>query len=232
MDKKQYKLSPSDFGYLWNDCRFCYVQKVKHGRVASSIFPAMFGRINNLLQTSIMGKNLQEVHPDLPSGIIEIQEGFLKSIPIPKATDCYIQGRFDILTKLDDGTHTIIDFKITPPDEEKLLARYSSQLQAYKFALENPASGKPYKISKLGIVSVNPEEMRLESGKIVFTAVPRYHEVADDQEGFLSLINEISGVLNGEPPLPSATCGLCNYRAYFAPAPASSPTLLPDDIPF
>lgn len=227
MDKKQYKLSPSDFGYLWNDCKFCYVQKVKYGVVPGSMFPAMFGRINNLLQTSIMGKNLQEVHPDLPSGIIEIQEGYLRSIPVPGATDCFIQGRFDILTKLDDGTYTIIDFKITTPDEEKLLKRYSSQLQAYKFALENPAAGTPYKISKLGIVSVNPEEMRLVNGKIVFTAVPRYHEVKDNSESFLSLIKEVSAVLNGELPKATETCGLCMYRSKFE-------KIIPvqDDIPF
>ncbi|MDO8573690.1 MAG: hypothetical protein Q7R77_02975 [Candidatus Daviesbacteria bacterium] len=24
-----YKLSPSDFAYLWNDCKHCYYQKVK-----------------------------------------------------------------------------------------------------------------------------------------------------------------------------------------------------------
>lgn len=227
MDKKQYKLSPSDFGYLWNECKFCYVQKVKYGNVASSIFPAMFGRINNLLQTSIMGKNLQEVHPDLPSGIIEIQEGYLRSIPIPGAEDCFISGRFDILTRLDDGTYTIIDFKITTPDEEKLLKRYSSQLQAYKFALENPATGIPYKISKLGIVSVNPEEMKLVDGKIVFTAVPRYHEVKDDPESFLGLVKEISGVLNGKLPSATETCGLCIYRSKFEKTlPAH------DDIPF
>lgn len=209
------------------------MQKVKHGRVANSIFPAMFGRINNLLQTSIMGKNLQEVHPDLPSGIIQIQEGYLKSIPIPGATDCFIQGRFDILTKLPDGTHTIIDFKITPPDQEKLLKRYSSQLQAYKFALENPARGVPYKISKMGIVSVNPEEMKLRDGKIVFTAVPRYHEVKDDSEGFFSLIREVSNVLNGEQPLPTATCGLCTYRSYFIESPRKTASAIStSDIPF
>lgn len=229
MDKKQYKLSPSDFGYLWNECKYCYVQKVKYGRVASSIFPAMFGRINNLLQTSIMGKNLNEVHPDLPSGIITIQEGFLRSIPIPGAENCFISGRFDILTELPDGTHTIIDFKITTPEEEKLLKRYSSQLQAYKFALEHPATGKPYKISKLGIVSVNPEEMKLIDGKIVFTAIPRYHEVKDDPQAFLSLMAEISAVLSGELPMPTDTCGLCRYRSYFITAPDVADA---SDIPF
>lgn len=225
--KKSYKLSPSDFGYLWVDCKFCYVQKVKNGIYSPGIFPSMFGRINKLLQTSIMNQNLKSVHPDLPSGIISVQEGFLKSILVP-GTDCYIQGRFDILTKLDDGTYTVIDFKITSPDEEKLLERYSSQLHAYKFALENPAEGKPIKVSKMGIVSVNPEEMKMVNGKIVFTAVPRYHEVKEDMENFHSLISDVSEVLNGELPKTGETCLLCKYRAYFKTDNASAP----NDIPF
>lgn len=231
MDKKMHKLSPSDFGYLWNDCKHCYYQKVKRGIYSPGIFPSMFGRINKLLQDSIMGNNLNSIHPDLPSGIISIQEGFLKSAPIPSAPDCFIQGRFDILTKLDDGTHTVIDFKITTPEEEKLLERYSSQLHAYKFALENPHQGTPIKISKMGIVSVNPEEMKLVDGKIMFTAIPRYHEVKTDMDKFYSLIADISKVLNGKLPLPVDTCGLCKYRAYFTPVPAASQEAA-DDLPF
>ncbi|HMS22991.1 MAG TPA: PD-(D/E)XK nuclease family protein [Candidatus Levybacteria bacterium] len=226
MQDKKYKLSPSDFGYLWNDCKHCYYHKVKYGIASPGIFPSMFGRINKLLQDSIMGNNLNSIHPELPSGIISIQEGFLRSIPIPGATNCYIQGRFDILTRLDDGTYTVIDFKITPPDEEKLLDKYSSQLHAYKFALENPEKGDPVQISKLGIVSVNPEEMRLEGGKIIFTAVPRYHEVKTDMNTFYSLISDISKVLEGDKPLPTESCGLCRYRAYFMDSGSE------EDIPF
>lgn len=225
--KQQYKLSPSDFGYLWNECKHCYYHKVKYGIASPGIFPSMFRRINDLLQTSIMGTNLNLIHPDLPSGIITVQEGYLKSIPVPGATDCYISGRFDILTKLDDGSHVIIDFKITPPEEEKLLERYSSQLMAYKFALEHPVQGAPVRISKLGIVSVNPEEMKMVDGKIQFTATPRYHEVEVDMDKFFTLVKEVSVVLNGEKPLPVDTCGLCKYRKYFIPDMSAG-----DDIPF
>ncbi|MDO8573284.1 MAG: PD-(D/E)XK nuclease family protein [Candidatus Daviesbacteria bacterium] len=103
--------------------------------------------------------NLSDIHPDLPSGIIEIQEGYMKSVTID-GTNCYLSGRFDILSKLDDGTYAIIDFKITTPDEEKI-QKYANQLHAYKFALENPADGEPIKISKMGIVSINPNEFLL-----------------------------------------------------------------------
>lgn len=222
-----YKLSPSDFAYLWNDCKHCYYQKVKLGISYSSPFPAMFGRINSLLQASIMGMNLQDIHPDLPSGIIEIQEGFMKSKPIPD-TNTYLSGRFDILTKLDDGTYAIIDFKITIPDVEKILKKYSSQLHAYKFALENPIEGKfPIKISKMGAVSINPDEMKLVNGKVVFTATPAWHPIKEDMDGFYNLIREISKVINGELPPESETCTLCIYRKSFGSQKAPV-----EDIPF
>ncbi len=223
-----YKLSPSDFGYLWGECKHCYVQKVKNGIYTPGIFPSMFGRINKLLQDSIMGQNLQSIHESLPSGIIEIQEGFLRSIPIPSSPNVYLQGRFDILTKLDDGSYTIIDFKITNPDEEKVL-KYVSQLHAYKFALENPHSGKPLKISKMGIVSVNPEEMKLVDGKIQFTAVPRFHEVKEDMPAFFSLLSEISKVLDGDMPPETENCMYCKYRALFK---VEKPKAIQEDIPF
>ncbi len=209
-----YKLSPSDFAYLWNDCKFCYYQKIKFGISHSGVFPAMFGRINSLLQNSIMGTNLKDIHPDLPSGIISVQEGYLKS-KVVDGTNSYLRGRFDILTKLDDDSYAIIDFKIMIPDEEKILKNYSSQLHAYKYALENPAEGKPIKISHMGVVSVNPDEMKLIDGKVVFTNTPNWHAVKEDMDGFIKMIKEIDLVLSGELPKSSQTCKLCIYRSHF-----------------
>lgn len=209
-----YKLSPSDFAYLWEECKFCYYQKVKLGVSHSGVFPAMFGKINKLLQDSVIGKNLQEISTEMPSGIIDRQEGFIKSIKIP-GTSCYLNGRYDLLIKLDDGTFAIIDFKITTPDEEQILKKYATQLHAYKYALENPMDGNPVKISKLGIVSVHPNEMELKDKKIVFTNTPTWHPITEDMDSFMGMVREIDIVLNGQLPKTSATCKLCIYRSYF-----------------
>lgn len=225
MSAQNYKLSPSDFAYLYEECKYCYYQKIKNGISYSGPFPAMFGRINKLLQDSIMGKNLQEIIPDLPSGVINIQEGFIRSVVVP-GTNVFLSGRFDILTLLDDGTYAIIDFKITAPDDEKLLKKYTSQLHAYKFALENPAEGNPIKISKMGAVSVNPDEMRLESGKIIFTTTPTYHPIEENMDGFLTLMSDISELLDGETPQKAEACGLCLYRARFEDSTSQ------DELPF
>ena len=148
-----------------------------------------------------MGMNIRELIPELPSGIVAVEEGFLRSIVIP-GTRVYLSGRFDILTRLEDRSYGLIDFKITNPDEEKILKKYTSQLHAYKFALENPAEGKPEKISMMGAVSVHPDEMDIENGKLRFLATPRYHSVEEDMDKFLKLMKEISDFLNGPEPPP------------------------------
>lgn len=226
MNKQPYKLSPSDFAYLYEECKFCYYQKVKNGVAYYGPFPAMFGRINKLLQDSIMGKNLTDIIPGLPSGIISVQEGFLKSIVVP-GTNVFLSGRFDILTRLEDGTYALIDFKITAPDDEKLLKKYKSQLHAYKYALENPVEGEPIKVSKMGAVSINPEEMKLVDGKIVFKTIPTYHPIEEDMGAFLKMMKEISDLLEGDLPAEEEACALCVYRSYFKPQSQTS-----NDLPF
>ena len=221
-----YKLSPSDFAYLWEECKFCYVQKVKYGVSYSGPFPAMFGKINTLLQNSIMGLNLRDIIPGLPSGVISVQEGYLASIVVP-GTKCYLKGRFDILSLLEDGTYALIDFKITSPDDGKILKKYATQLHAYKFALENPQMGTPLKISQMGVVSINPDSMKLEGGKVIFTTTPTWHPIEEDMDGFYALIKDISQVLSESDPASAPTCTLCIYRGKFGPR-------LPvtDEIPF
>lgn len=226
-----YKLSPSDFAYLWEDCKHCYYQKVKFGITQKSIFPSMFTYINKLLQGSIMGMNPKDILPELPNGAIDVQEGYIKSIEIP-GTNCYISGRFDILTKLEDGTYGLIDFKITNPDEEKVLKKYSSQLQAYKFALENPVEKKPIKVSRMGAVTINPNEMKLVEGKVVFTATPKWHPIDENMESFFNLTKDISKLLEGPLPSVSKTCALCIYRKYFEPAAPILSVAAKEDIPF
>lgn len=175
-----------------------------------------------------MGMNLQDINPNLPSGIIEVKEGFLKSQPVPGALDCYLSGRFDILTRLEDGTYTVIDFKITNPTTEQI-QKFSSQLHGYKFALENPATGQdPIKVSKLGLVTISPESIEFIDGKVVFTTTPKWHPIEENMDGFYSLIKEISSVLNGPLPASAPTCKVCSYRNSFT----EKPVLTEDEIPF
>ena len=174
-----------------------------------------------------MGKNLRDIDSSLPSGIISTQEGFLKSEPVTGAEDCYISGRYDILISLDDGTQALVDFKITNPDAEQV-KKYSSQLHAYKYALENPAGGKkPAKITQMGLITVSPEAIEHTNGRFIFSTKPLWHPIEEDMESFFKLIREISDVLNGDLPPPSENCSYCKYRKQF-----ETKEILTDETPF
>lgn len=224
-----YKLSPSDFRYLWHDCKHCFYQKLKFGISLPSIgLPGVFMKMNSLLQNHIVGMNLKDINSELPSGIISVKEGFLRSVPVPNKKDSFISGRFDILSKLDDGSYAVIDFKITDPKDGQA-AKFSNQLHAYKFALENPIFPyKPRKISRMGLISVSPESIKLVDGKIVFSSVPKLHSVEENMGNFYSFIDEVSTVLNGPLPMPSETCAWCKYREYFK----TDASKVENDIPF
>lgn len=222
-----YKLSPSDFRYLWEDCKHCFYQKVKYGITLPSIgLPGVFSKMNSLLQDRIQGMDLRDINPALPSGIVEVKEGFLKSAAIPPANDCFISGRFDIVSKLKDGTHAVIDFKISDPKEEKI-QKFKHQLHAYKFALENPSFGPKKKISKMGVVVIAPNSIEFSGGGIIFKSSPVWFEIAEDMGNFFGFISEVSSLLNGPLPQTNQNCAWCKYRLCY-PQPQNQV----NDIPF
>ncbi|MDO8503131.1 MAG: PD-(D/E)XK nuclease family protein [bacterium] len=222
-----YKLSPSDFRYLWEDCKHCYYQKVKNGIILPTIgMPGVFTKMNGLLQRAIIGMDLREINSVLPAGKVEVAEGFLRSKAIPPSNDCFISGRFDFVSKLDDGTYSVIDFKITDPSDEKI-QKFSQQLHAYKFALENPAEGEPRKVSKMGVIAITPETIEFPDDRVIFKASPQWFEIKEDMESFYSFISEVSALLNGPVPKTSENCNWCKYRLCFAkPEPSD------EEIPF
>lgn len=176
--------------------------------------PGVFSKMNFLLQSSIQGKNLKDINSVLPSGIVEVKEGYLKSVPIPKAQDCFISGKFDIISRLKDGTYAVIDFKISDPKVEKI-RKFTYQLHAYKFALENPSLGSPKKVSKIGVVVVAPESIEFHDGEVIFKSKPNWFEIAEDMDAFFDFIALVSKLLNGPVPEITESCQWCKYRLCF-----------------
>jgi len=206
-----HKLSPSDFAYLYEECKCCYYLKVKHGIYRpSSPFPGVFTALNTRLQSALIGQDLRLLSKYLPEGIVESQEGFVESKIIP-GTNIFIKGKYDLLVKQKDNTYLIIDFKISQPTEEKI-AKYQTQLQAYHYAFENPARGIPKEITKLGLVIMYPDKTKFENGKAVIDFPPQWLEVDIKKDSFLEFIGEINDLLEGEVPAENPNCSWCKYR--------------------
>lgn len=206
-----YKISPSDFAYLYEECKFCYWLKVKKGIYQPSMpMPGVFGAINTRIQTPLVGKELTSINKDLPEGTVVLQEGWVESKPIP-GTDLYIKGKYDLLVKRPDGSHMLVDLKISQAGEDKI-EKYRTQLSAYKFALGNPAKGTPVKITKMGLLVLYPDSSVFEDEIVKITFPPKWLEITADNEGFLSFTKGIDKLLSGPAPEEGKKCKWCAYR--------------------
>ena len=214
----EYKLSPSDLTFLYDQCKRCFVLKVKHGISQPSIpIPGVFSIIASLQKNYYSNMRTEKFCPDLPPGIVSYGEKRVKSKPIQLTgcdSTCYISGRFDIVATLDDRSYAVLDFKTGNPAEEKTNL-YSRQLHAYTVALENPAGGaielKP--ISKLGLLYFSPDSCELTSlhrqalqGSMDWIEIPR------DDEYFYGFLREVVQLLDGPlPPPDPENCSWCAY---------------------
>jgi len=206
-----YKLSPSDFAYLYEECKCCYYLKIKHGIYRpSSPFPGVFSALNTRLQGALIGENLKKLSDILPEGIVESQEGFVESKPIPE-TNVYLKGRYDLLVKQPDGNYLIIDLKISQPNEEKI-TKYQTQLQAYHYAFDHPSTGEPKNITKLGLIIMYPDKTKFEDGRAVIDFPPQWLEIDIKRDSFLEFIKEINTLLERDVPAENPDCSWCKYR--------------------
>src|SRR3989338_2981327 len=181
-----FKLSPSDFAYLYEECKLCYYLKIKQGiQRPFSPFPAVFTALNTRIQGALIGKDLRKLSSVLPSGIVESQEGFVESQLVPN-TQLFIKGKYDLLVRQPDGTYLIVYFKISQPSEEN--------------------------ITKLGLIVMYPDKTVFNDGKVVVEFPPKWLEVSIHKDSFLSFIYEVNSLLNGPTPNENPNCGWCRYR--------------------
>lgn len=206
-----FKLSPSDFAYLYEECKLCYCLKVKYGISQPSMpMPGVFSAINTRLQGALVGESLQKLSKELPDGKVINQEGWVESIAVP-GTDVYIKGKYDLLVRLPDESYCLVDLKISQPGDDKI-TKYKTQLGAYKFALENPKYGKPIKLTRLGLLIFYPDAATFEKESAIVSFPPKWHEVPIDDEGFIKFTQGIDLLLEGPLPPEGKDCKWCKYR--------------------
>lgn len=206
-----YKLSPSDFAYLFEECKLCYCLKVKHNIYQPAMpMPGVFSAINTRLQGNLVGKNLKEISSRLPDGKVVNQEGWVESIVVPNS-EVYIKGKYDLLVENSDNTHALVDLKISSVGEDKI-DKYKTQLSAYKFALENPKEGNGIKITRLGLLIFYPDSVKFEGGNVYLSFPPTWLEVPIDEKSFISFISQVDKLLKGKLPSENMKCKWCQYR--------------------
>lgn len=213
-----YKLSPSDLTFLYEGCKHCFVLKVKHGIPQPSIpIPSIFSTIASLQKEYYSGKRLEEICRGVPSGIITYGEKWVKTnilvLPGCEST-CSINGRFDIVAELDDGSFAVLDFKTGSPSDAKS-EMYARQLHCYALALENPAPGalQLSPISKLGLIYFTPDTCeKLDATRQKLEGEMQWVEIERNDHAFLNFLKDVVSLLDGPmPDLEAETCNWCKY---------------------
>lgn len=211
------KLAPSDFGFLWNECRRCFYLKVALGHQRPrGVMPSIFTAIDLQMKNFFEGKRTEEF--GLPPGRIAYSGKWVESRPIGlpnREVRVHVRGPFDTVLAFDDGTHAVVDFK-TSHQKPDNVTKYARQLHAYAYALEHPAPGKfaLSKVKRLGLLVYEPKKFQAwPSSRAVLNGTLQWQEILLDMPGFLSFLGEVAEIIEApEPPAASAACGWCAFR--------------------
>jgi len=217
---KEYKLSPSDFAFLWEECKCCFYLKVAMGfDRPRSAFPSIFGAIDSAMTACYNGMHAQAITTGMPNGRIRLGQKWVRSRPIPVGigdrTYC-ISGRLDALIELEDNTWGVIDFK-TSKARGPQIPLYSRQLHAYAYALENPARDPlPVgPVTRLGLLVFEPTSLVHNTDQTAdLKGRLTWVEMRRDDAAFMDFLGQVVALVSQpEPPDPAPDCPWCAYRA-------------------
>ena len=154
---KPWRLAPSDFAFLYDECAYCFYMKVVCSRPRPRTpFPSVFGRIDAAMKQCYVGERAEELVDCLPAGIIGASE-WVKSDELwfpGTSRPLVITGQLDSTVACDDGTLAILDFKTSEPKADHV-GVYGRQLHAYALAAERPATRTRARdqLSRVGVLS-------------------------------------------------------------------------------
>jgi len=219
MKRKNWKLSPSDFAFLWEECKRCFYLKVARdfGR-PRSIMPKVFTIIDSQMKEFYEGMRTEEIAEGVPPGVVMCGEKWVESIPIQfdgRTSTCFVRGKFDTIVQFDDGSYGVIDFKTTQAKSEHI-PLYARQPHAYAHALENPKIGNfsVSPVSRLGLLVFEPKKYTQgKTGLVGFAGKVSWIEFERDAKSFKKFLEDVLDILElPEPPPHSSVCDWCKYR--------------------
>jgi hypothetical protein len=158
--------------------------------------------------------SLQEIDSRLPKGMVTRFGQKVKSknfIVNGEETRWCLAGKYDLLSENEDGTASLIDCKVSK-NEESQGDHYAPQLEAYVFALENPATGDGQKVASIGLLKWNPDRViGSNASTYAFGVTQEYEVVHRDVDGFYKLMTECIEMLEGPLPASGEKCNTCKY---------------------
>lgn len=215
-----YTASPSDFAFLWDDCKRCFWLKYKHGiNKPSSPFPRVFGLLDQAQKQMFRGLHTSKITSTMPRGRCVYSDEWVNSVPIGfkgTKTKIALRGIFDTVIQLDGGGYCVMDYKTTIPNSNTL-PKYQRQLETYAFAISHPAKGKkklaPAK--EVGLLCLEPLTMgKVRGMDYQYNTRAVWMGTRTNERAFRRFLREVVALLDSEKvPDPGERCSLCEYRA-------------------
>jgi hypothetical protein len=219
LTSRTFKLSPSDFAFLYEECRRCYYLKVKYG-ISRPRTPmaSIYKQAEGAIVARLRSEELSCVVNGAPSGYLRFGERWVRSriisFPNCKST-CFISGKFDLVTDLQTGGYAVPDIKMSKVKDPYLL-KYGRQLHSYAYALEHAKTGSPSlsPIQRLGLIVFEPDAFANgKPGKGFLRGAVNWVEVERDDAAFMRFLAGVVSMLEESvPPEASADCNWCHYR--------------------
>lgn len=174
----------------------------------------LVGELSALQEGHFNGAQSSDLNPAIPEGKVIDRGGWVKSMPIEyngKPSPYAIRGKYDLLMEFADGTYGIIDCKFQGKDNDKS-AFYSPQLEAYAFALENPASNKVMKVSVIGLLVWSPKKPQgtPDSG-FSLELNSSWFPIERNPLGLQERLADFIEVISGPTPIRDSGCETCKF---------------------
>jgi hypothetical protein len=209
-----FTLSPSDFAFLWRDCRRCYWRKVVLGRPRpSGGLPGVFTTIDRLMKQWHADGGARRLAPNAPWSRLMGTDLRLQSRAITidgLATGAVIDGRADAVVQWEDAAFGVIDYK-TSGSGARAIGRYTEQLHGYAYAAERaaPRARTFVPVTRLALLVFEPTSFTDADDGVQLGGRLAWHEIPRDMPRFEGFLREVLTVLNGAEPAPREGCAFC-----------------------
>ena len=206
-------ISPSDLTFSWDGCHRCLWLYYNH-QVKAPNFMTLVAELADMQERYFIGASSEHLHAAIPAGKVHSHGGFVQSRPIQvDGVDSAfaIRGKYDLVMEFPDGTYGVIDCKFQARDNDKS-DFYSPQLEAYAFALENPAKGEPKQISSLGLLVWSPVRPRGNAAVGFGLELScSWYPIQRNPQALAARLKDFIGVISAEVPTSKPTCDQCRY---------------------
>ena len=174
----------------------------------------LVGELSALQENHFNGAHSSKLHPAIPEGKVLDRGQWVRSVPIQyngSSSPYAIRGKYDLLMEFADGSYGIIDCKFQGRDNDKS-AFYSPQLEAYAFALENPAQGEPKKISVMGLLVWSPQKPSGEPSTGFSLGLNNsWYPITRNPDGLQERLADFIEVISGPTPVRDSSCDTCKF---------------------